>query len=287
MQKKPNWFKVKFPGGENYREVKSLLKSHNLHTVCQEAKCPNIGECFESRTATFLISGKICTRNCSFCNVEKGIPQTLERNEPKEVAQAVKMLNLNYAVITSVTRDDLKDGGAYHFAATIKEIKKTSPQCQIEVLVPDFGGSQKSLEIVLKEKPYVLNHNLETVKRLYPLVRSKANYERSLELLKIAKELDENILTKSGIMVGLGEKWEEILEVLKDLRKVKCDIVTIGQYLAPSEKHFPVAKFLNPEEFQKLKEIGEKLGFAYVESGPLVRSSYKAETKKTFEKEKR
>jgi lipoic acid synthetase len=272
----PLWLKVKPPLGENYRKVKSLLSSLDLHTVCQEANCPNIGTCFEEKTATFLILGRICTRGCSFCDVDRGVPLPLDVSEPLHIAEAVKNLGLEYAVITSVTRDDLEDGGASHFAHVIREIKNLNPDCKVEVLVPDFKGDLESLKIVLTEKPFVLNHNLETVKRLYPIVRKSADYQRSLDLLKKSKEYDSSILTKSGIIIGMGEEWEEIIELMQDLKDIKCDLLTIGQYLSPSDEHLPVVKYYPPEDFEKLKKIGEKMGFMRVESGPLVRSSYHA-----------
>ena len=272
----PLWLKVKPPFGENYRKVKSLLAQLDLHTVCQEANCPNIGTCFEEKTATFLISGKICTRGCNFCNVDRGVPLPLNPLKPLHIAQVVKKLSLEYAVITSVTRDDLEDGGASHFAQVIKEIKNLNPDCKVEVLVPDFKGEIEPLKIVLKERPEVLNHNLETVKRLYPLVRKSADYKRSLILLEKSKEYDSSIITKSGVIIGMGEEWEEIVELLKDLRGVNCNLLTIGQYLSPSDKHLPVKKYYPPEDFSSFKRIAEEMGFIKVESGPLVRSSYHA-----------
>lgn len=272
----PLWLKAKPPLGENCRKVKSLLAQLDLHTVCQEANCPNIGACFEEKTVTFLILGKICTRGCNFCNVDRGVPLPLNPLEPLHIAQVVKKLSLEYAVITSVTRDDLEDGGASHFAQVIKEIKNLDPDCKVEVLVPDFKGSFESLKIVLKEKPEVLNHNLETVKRLYPVVRKGADYKRSLILLEKSKEYDSSIITKSGVIIGMGEEWEEIVELMQDLRRVNCDLLTIGQYLSPSDKHLPVKKYYSPEEFVELEKIGVKFGFLKVESGPLVRSSYHA-----------
>jgi lipoic acid synthetase len=272
----PQWFKVKPPLGENYRKVKSLLNGLKLHTVCQEANCPNIGNCFEEKTATFLILGKICTRGCSFCNVERGIPLELDSSEPLHIAQAVELLKLEYVVITSVTRDDLEDGGANHFARVIRKIKESNPDCKVEVLVPDFKGNPACLEIILEEKPVVLNHNLETVKRLYPLVRKGADYARSLSLLKKSKEYNDSILTKSGIIIGMGESKEEIIGLMQDLRGVDCDLLTVGQYLSPSAEHLKVEKYYFPEEFEELKKTGEDMGFRKVESGPLVRSSYHA-----------
>ncbi|OGC85572.1 MAG: lipoyl synthase [candidate division Zixibacteria bacterium RBG_16_43_9] len=272
----PLWLKVKPPLGENYRKVKSLLSSLDLHTVCQEANCPNIGTCFEEKTETFLILGRICTRGCSFCDVDRGVPLSLDVSEPLHIAEAVKILGLEYVVITSVTRDDLEDGGASHFAEVIKKIRESNLECKVEVLVPDFKGDFESLKIVLREKPFVLNHNLETVKRLYPIVRKGADYQRSLNLLGASKDYDSSILTKSGIIIGMGEKWEEIIELMQDLKDIKCDLLTIGQYLSPSDKHLQVKKYYPPEDFYELKRIGEKMGFTKVESGPLVRSSYHA-----------
>jgi lipoic acid synthetase len=272
----PLWLKVKPPFGDNYRRLKSLLAELGLHTVCQEANCPNIGTCFEEKTATFLVLGKICTRGCNFCDVDRGSPLPLNPLEPLHIARAVKHLSLEYAVITSVTRDDLEDGGASHFAQVIREIRNLNPDCKIEVLVPDFKGKFESLKIVLEEKPDVLNHNLETVKRLYPVVRKGADYKRSLFLLEKSKEYDSSIITKSGIIIGMGEEWGEIIELLKDLRKVNCDLLTIGQYLSPSDKHLPVKKYYPPQDFFSLRRTGEEMGFIRVESGPLVRSSYQA-----------
>ncbi|MDP3025440.1 MAG: lipoyl synthase [candidate division Zixibacteria bacterium] len=272
----PLWLKVKPPLGENYRKVKSLLSLLDLHTVCQEANCPNIGTCFEEKTATFLILGRICTRGCSFCDVDRGVPLPLGVSEPLHIAEAVRKLGLEYVVITSVTRDDLEDGGASHFAEVIKKIRESNLECKVEVLVPDFKGDLESLKIVLTEKPFVLNHNLETVKRLYPIVRKGADYQRSLNLLRASKDYDSSILTKSGIIIGMGEEWEEIIELMQDLKDIKCDLLTIGQYLSPSDKHLPVVKYYPPEDFEKLRKTGEKIGFMRVESGPLVRSSYHA-----------
>jgi len=272
----PLWLKVKPLLGENYRKVKSLLSELGLHTVCQEANCPNIGNCFEEKTATFLILSRVCTRGCSFCDVERGTPLPLDPLEPLHIAEAVKKLGLEYVVITSVTRDDLEDGGASYFAQVIRKIRESNPGCKVEVLVPDFKGNLESLEIVLKEKPEVLNHNLETVKRLYPVVREGADYKRSLILLEKSKEYDSSILTKSGIIIGMGEGWEEIIELMQDLKKVNCELLTIGQYLSPSDKHLKVKKYYSPEDFGELKRVAEKIGFRKVESGPLVRSSYHA-----------
>lgn len=274
--KRPEWLRVKTSWGENYRRLKFLLADSSLHTVCQEANCPNINHCFETKTATFLILGNICTRGCQFCNVERGIPLPVDEEEPRRVAVAVKELGLGYAVITSVTRDDLPDGGASFFAQIIREIRNLIPDCKIEVLIPDFLSSFESLKIVLDAKPDVLNHNLETVKKLYPEVRKGADYQRSLNLLCAAKDYNQTLLTKSGIMIGLRETWDEIINLMKDLRNANCDLLTIGQYLSPSRQHLPVLKYYHPDEFAELKSIGEWMGFLHVESGPLVRSSYQA-----------
>jgi lipoic acid synthetase len=276
LTKRPEWLKVETHWGERYRQIKSLLNQSGLHTVCQEANCPNRSHCFDSGTATFLILGDVCTRGCGFCNVKRGIPSPVDEDEPLRIAQAVQIMELEYVVITSVTRDDLEDGGAFLFARTIKEIKQRMPSCQVEVLIPDFAGYFQSLETVLIAEPDVLNHNLETVKRLYPKVRKGADYQRSLELLSNVKKIDKNIITKSGIMLGLGESKEEIIDLMEDLRRVECNLLTIGQYLSPSENHLPVSKFYHPDEFYELKQIGERIGLNHVESGPLVRSSYHA-----------
>lgn len=274
--KRPPWLKVNASWGENYRRLKTLLADSNLHTVCQEANCPNINHCFENKTATFLILGNICTRGCRFCDMKRGTSLPTDSDEPQRVAEAVKKLRLEYAVITSVTRDDLSDGGASLFAQTIREIRTLIPDCKVEVLIPDFSGSFESLKTVLDVKPDVLNHNLETVKRIYPNVRKGADYQRSLNLLRIAKDYDQNLITKSGIMIGLGESWKEIIDLMRDLKNVKCDLLTIGQYLSPSKQHLPVSKYYHPDEFAELKRTGERMGFLHVESGPLVRSSYQA-----------
>lgn len=248
-----------------------------LNTVCKEAGCPNIYECYGSKTATFLILGSVCTRNCGFCLVEKGKPDALDTGEPNRVADAVSKLGLKYAVITSVTRDDLEDGGASVFAATISQIRKKVPDCKVEVLIPDFKGNRKHLDLVLDEEPDVLNHNIETVERLYKLMRKSFDYERSLNIIRYSKaKMTDGRMTKSGLVIGMGESWNEIIETINDLKDNGCDIITIGQYLAPSRKHHPVAKFYTPEEFEALKEISFKTGFKHVMSGPLVRSSYHA-----------
>ncbi|MCD6452143.1 MAG: lipoyl synthase [Acidobacteria bacterium] len=273
----PDWLKVRFPSGEEYRRVKLLLRRLHLHTVCESARCPNIGECFNRGVATFMILGDVCTRNCRFCNVEKGVPLPLDPEEPKRVAEAVVKLNLRYAVITSVTRDDLPDGGAGFFAETIKMIRKYSPSTRVEVLIPDFKGDPEALETVLSASPDVLNHNLETVRRLYPEVRPQADYERSLAVLKRAKEHVPSLLTKSGLMVGLGEDISEIKEAMADLRETGCDLLTLGQYLQPTPSHLPIARYYHPDEFRKLAREGMEMGFLHVEAGPLVRSSYRAD----------
>ena len=274
--KRPVWLKVKTSWGEDYRRIKSLLGRANLHSVCEEASCPNISHCFENGTATFLILGDTCTRGCKFCDVKRGVPLPLDETEPKRVAEATGELKLQYVVITSVTRDDLPDGGASVFARTIEEINKSVQNCRVEVLIPDFAGSFRSLQMVLNAKPDVLNHNMETVRRLYPVVRKGADYQRSLDLLLNAKKIDTNVITKSGMMLGLGEHRDEIIVLMNDLRKVDCYLLTIGQYLSPSEERLPVAKFYHPDEFAELKIVGERMGFKHVESGPLVRSSYHA-----------
>lgn len=268
--------KVKIPSGQNYFKIKSLL-NNKTHTICQEARCPNIAECWDKGTATFLILGNTCTRYCSYCNVKTGTPNAADKNEPKRIANLVNKLALNYAVITSPTRDDIEDGGSEIFAQTIREIKKIKNNCKVEVLVPDFKGNISSITKVLKEEPYVIGHNIEVVEKLFPEIRPYGNYKLSLKILKRAKEISKNILTKSGIMIGLGEEKEEILKLMQDLRKIKCDIFTIGQYLQPSETHHKVKRYYSPTEFHELKEIGLNLGFKHVFSGPLVRSSYHAE----------
>jgi len=272
----PEWLKKRAPKEELLQEMRGLLRSLSLHTVCEEARCPNIGECFARKIATFMILGDRCTRNCRFCAVKKGNPSPLDPQEPENVAKAVNKLRLKYVVITSVTRDDLNDGGANQFAKTIKEVKKLNKETKIEVLIPDFKGFLSSLKKVIEAEPFVLNHNLETVPRLYSEVRPQANYMRSLKLLKQAKELNSSIHTKSGLMVGLGETFDEIVKVMKDLRKVKCEILTIGQYLRPSIKHLPVKEYIRPEKFQEYEKIGKSLGFLAIISGPFVRSSYRA-----------
>lgn len=274
-KRRPSWLKVSLPAGDNFHDVLALVKRKRLHTVCQSAHCPNIGDCWSRRTATFMILGNKCTRNCGFCAVESAPPEPVDLDEPERVAEAVKILSLRYAVITSVTRDDLPDGGAHIFAETIRMIKTRLPNCMVEVLVPDFHGNQSALKIVIDAKPDILNHNLETGARLYPIVRPQADYQRSLQLLSEAKNM--GAITKSGMMLGLGETLDEIRISMSHLRKVKCDILTLGQYLQPTRKHLPISRFVTPEEFNRLKEQGLRMGFKLVESGPLVRSSYHAD----------
>jgi lipoic acid synthetase len=274
--KKPPWLKKRIPPFQDLQRVKSILNDSSLHTVCEEARCPNLGECFSRGTATFLILGRRCTRNCGFCAVEHGTPAPPDETEPERVAQAVKKMSIHYIVLTSVTRDDLPDGGAFLFAKTIRAIRALSPKIKIEVLIPDFKGDLNSLEAVLKECPEVLNHNIETASRLYPEVRPLADYKRSLHLLKRSKEDYPHIPTKSGFMLGLGETHEEVLEILRDLKEVGCDFLTIGQYLQPRQDHLSVVRFIPPEEFEEYKKIGEGMGFKSVASGPFVRSSFHA-----------
>lgn len=275
--KKPDWLKVKIEGDYNTADVRNVLTKFSLNTVCKEANCPNRMECYNRKTATFMILGKVCTRNCTFCNVTKGSPEEVNSQEPINVAKAVKELNLRHVVVTSVTRDDLPDGGAGHFADTIKEIKKLNPEVTIEVLIPDFKGDKSSLYKVVEAKPNIINHNVETVPRLYSKVRPMADYQRSLELLNEVKNMDSTILTKSGLMVGLGETYDEVIEVFKDLRKVDCDILTVGQYLSPSSKHHPVIEYVHPDVFKLYKDAAYGMGFKFVASSPLVRSSYHAD----------
>lgn len=273
--RRPDWLKARIPSGETYAGLKQLIDEHKLHTVCGEARCPNMGECWNSGTATFMILGDVCTRSCGFCAIKTGMPTELDGDEPRRVADAVKLMNVKYAVITSVNRDELYDGGASIFADTIWKIREASPTCKVEVLIPDFKGDEFALNIVLDAFPDVLNHNIETIPRLYPTVRPQAKYERSLELLHRAKK--RGFVTKSGLMLGLGETLEEVIDVMKGLRKIGCHILTLGQYLQPTKEHLPVARFVHPDEFKMLKEKGMELGFKHVESGPLVRSSYHAE----------
>lgn len=273
---KPDWIRIKLTTGDNYQDIKTMMRSKTLHTVCEEARCPNIYECWANRTATFMILGDICTRACRFCAVNTGMPTELDLQEPERVAEAAENMNLRHCVVTSVARDDLKDGGASIFAGTVAAIRKRLPLCSVEVLIPDFMGDEDSLRIVMDAKPDILNHNIETVERMSDRVRAKAKYRRSLELLQRAKKMQPDIPTKSSIMLGVGEEWDEILQAMDDLRAVDCDILTIGQYLQPSPKHLRVEKYYTPEQFAELKEEGMKRGFSHVESGPLVRSSYHA-----------
>ena len=272
---RPAWLKAKLPAGENYGRLKGIVDSHKLHTVCEEARCPNMGECWNNGTATFMILGDICTRSCGFCAVKTGKPVELDADEPARVAEAVKLLGVRHAVITSVHRDELFDGGAQIFAETIRQTRVVNPGTTIEVLIPDFKGDEFALNIVLDAFPDILNHNTETVPRLYSVVRPQAKYERTLELLDRAKR--RGYRTKTGMMLGIGERIEEVVEVMKDLSKIGCDILTLGQYLQPTKEHLPVDRFVHPDEFRELKETGERLGVKHVESGPLVRSSYHAE----------
>jgi lipoic acid synthetase len=274
--RKPPWLKKRIPPFHNLQKVKTILEEADLHTVCEEARCPNLGECFSRGTSTFLILGKICTRNCGFCAVEHGVPAWPVETEPEKVAQAVQKMDLQYVVITSVTRDDLSDGGASLFAKTIGAIRMLDPKIKVEVLIPDFQGDLDSLKTVLKEGPDVLNHNVETISRLYPEVRPQADYQRSLDLLRRSKEDFPHILTKSGFMLGLGETREEVLGLLRNLREVRCDFLTIGQYLQPRQDRLPIERFIPPEEFEEYKRIGEEMGFIAVASGPFVRSSFQA-----------
>ncbi|WP_218093906.1 lipoyl synthase [Paenibacillus solanacearum] len=276
IERKPDWLKIKLTTGDNYKELKNMMRGKTLHTVCEEAKCPNIHECWANRTATFMILGDICTRACRFCAVNTGLPTELDLQEPERVAEAAEQMGLRHAVITSVARDDLQDGGASIFAETIRAVRQRNPLTRVEVLIPDFQGSEASLRIVMDAKPDILNHNVETVERLSDKVRARAKYRRSLELLERAKQMAPSIPTKSSIMLGVGETWEEIVQTMHDLRAVDCNIMTIGQYLQPSLKHLSVEKYYTPEQFAELKAEGMKLGFRHVESGPLVRSSYHA-----------
>ncbi|MDE3179359.1 MAG: lipoyl synthase [Acidobacteriota bacterium] len=275
--RRPDWLKVRLPGGSNYSDLKAIMRGLGLHTVCESARCPNVAECWGHRTATFMILGDHCTRRCAFCAVPKGSPHgQVDWDEPERVAEAARAMGLNYVVVTSVDRDDLKDGGAAVFALTIKALRKAISGVRVEVLIPDFRGSTEALETVLRARPDVLNHNCETAPRLYPVARRGAKYDRSLRLLTHSREVDPSIPTKSGVMAGLGETFQELCSVLKDLKDAGVEIVTIGQYLRPSGEQLPVARFYTPEEFRALKAEGERLGIRHVESGPLVRSSYHA-----------
>jgi lipoic acid synthetase len=272
----PSWLKVRFPGGETYHELKKLVRSQQLHTVCESANCPNIGECWEKRTATFMILGNTCTRRCAFCAVQTGRPEDYDLQEPVRVAKAVATLNLRHAVITSVDRDDLPDEGSWVFAETIRQIRRLDPKIRVEVLIPDFKGSRANLDAVIQARPDVLAHNLDTFPRLFPQVKPKSSYQRSLELLIYSKKKDPFLKTKTGFMLGLGEEPEEILAGMADVAAAQVDILTLGQYLRPSFKHAPLVKHYSPEEFAEWKRIGAAQGISHVESGPLVRSSYHA-----------
>ncbi len=271
----PSWFKVEAKTGQDYLDIKQTMERLKLHTICEEARCPNRWECWNARTATFLILGDICTRRCHYCSVETGRPLTVDHEEPQRVAEAVQALALRHAVITSVNRDELPDGGAAIFAQTIRETRRLSPACTIEVLIPDFEGNEAALATVCSEQPEILNHNIETVRRLFPSLRPQGKYQRSLELLRQGKQ--HRMTTKSGLILGMGETMDEARDVMRDLRAVSCDIITIGQYLQPTRNHLPVARYYDPSEFSALKEEGLAMGFTHIESGPLVRSSYHAE----------
>jgi len=273
----PDWLKISIPGGQEFKKIKQQLRSSHLHTICEEAKCPNLSECFQKGTATFLILGDTCTRNCRYCNVKNGIPDTLNPDEVRDVSESVQKLDLSHVVITSVTRDDLKDGGASIFADAINAIKIKKSTCSIEVLIPDFQGNQQSLQTVLSAKPDVLNHNIEVVKELFPSVRPEGDYKLSIDVLKQSKRYNSELITKSGFMVGLGENKDQIYQLLQDLKQVDVDILTIGQYLQPTKKHVPIKKYYTPQEFNELSIIAKNMGFSHIESGPLVRSSYNAE----------
>ncbi len=271
----PPWFRVRLQAGPHYQELRQLVDTHQLHTICEEARCPNLWECWNNRTATFLILGDICTRRCHYCSVTTGRPLAVDTEEPQRIAEAVKRLKLRHAVITSVNRDDLQDGGAGLFAETIRRVRSFNPDCTVEVLIPDFQGKEKDVATILRERPHIFNHNIETVPRLFPTIRPQGKYRRSLAVIEWANT--HGARTKSGLMAGLGETQEEIRLVMKDLRQAGCDMMTLGQYLRPTPHHAPVARFYSPEEFEKLKEEALTLGFQHVESGPLVRSSYHAE----------
>ncbi len=275
LGKRPDWLKVKLPTGENYGEVRTLLKEKKLNTVCEEARCPNMAECWNNRTATFMILGDVCTRSCGFCNVKIGMPGELDLDEPRRVVDSIIELKLKHAVITSVNRDELEDGGSTIFKECVRLLRKDKPDCTVEILIPDFKGEENAFNIIMQSPPDILNHNLETVKKLYHAVRPQAMYERSLQLIKWFKE--RGLKTKSGIMVGIGEEPMEVIELMKDLVNHGCDILTIGQYLQPTKQHLPVDRFVTPDEFAMYKTEGLKLGFKIVESAPLVRSSYHAD----------
>lgn len=277
IERRPEWLKVRLPGGPNYQELNGIMREQALHTVCEEARCPNIGDCWERRTATFLILGNVCTRNCSYCAIAHGMPSELDLAEPERLARAVAAMGLRHAVVTSVNRDDLADGGAFIYAETIRKIREFAPTCTVEVLIPDFKGDAGALQTVLEAQPEILNHNIESVPRVFKVVRHGGNYGRSLELLRRAKEWGYTSFTKSGIILGMGETRDELLGTMDDLRAVDCDVLTMGQYLRPGPDYHPIDRYYTPEEFRVLKEEGLRRGFKYVESGPLVRSSYHAD----------
>lgn len=285
LGKRPDWLKVKLPTGDNYSDVRSIMREKKLNTVCEEAKCPNIAECWNHRTATFMILGDTCTRSCGFCNVKLGLPTELDLDEPRRVVEAIKQLNLKHAVITSVNRDELEDGGSFIFKECVRLLREEKPDCTVEILIPDFKGDEKAFETIMQFPPDILNHNLETVKRLYHAVRPQAKYDRSLNLIEwFSREAGSRfagkscrLKTKSGIIVGIGERTEEVLEIMNDLLQHGCEIMTIGQYLQPTKQHLPVDRFVPPDEFRMYKEEGLKMGFKVVESSPLVRSSYHAD----------
>jgi len=277
MRRHPDWLKVRIGGGENFSKVKNLLRSAKLHTICEEARCPNIAECFGGGTAVFLILGNVCTRDCKYCNVIHGNPGSLNKNEPRDIAESVKTLGLKYVVVTSVTRDDLLDGGARVFSQTIQEIRQLNPVVHIEVLIPDFKADRTALQSIVDSAPDVINHNIEVVETLFPEIRPQGDYQRSLSVLRIIKTMDNQIKTKSGFMIGLGETKEQILSTIQDLKTAHVDFLTIGQYLQPTKQHPEIKKYYTPDEFQEFKNIALGLGFAHVESGPLVRSSYHAQ----------
>ena len=276
IRRKPDWLKVRPPGSPEFNRVRAVLADLRLHSICQEARCPNVAECFQSGTATFLILGNICTRNCAYCNVRRGTPAPPDSGEPERIAAAVKTLGLSYAVITSVTRDDLPDGGAEMFARCIHHLRRGVPGCRVEVLIPDFRGSRNALDAVLESGPDVINHNMEVVKPLFTQLRPRGDYETSIEIIRKIKAFHGKLVSKSGFMIGLGEEWSDILELLEDLAAAGCERITIGQYQQPNRDRCPVKKYYHPDEFEALKHIASHMGFRHVESGPLVRSSYHA-----------
>jgi lipoic acid synthetase len=275
--RRPEWLKVRLPGGPHYRDLVGIMRTQALHTVCEEARCPNIGDCWERRTATFLVLGNLCTRNCAYCAIAHGLPTELDLQEPERVARAVQAMGLRHSVVTSVNRDDLKDGGAGIFAATIRKIREYIPACTVEVLIPDFKGDAAALQTVLDAGPEILGHNIESVPRVFTVVRHGGDYARSLELLRRVKAWGYTAFTKSGIILGMGETRDELLQTMCDLRSIDCDVLTLGQYLRPSSDYHPIDRYYTPQEFAELKQIGLEMGFKYVESGPLVRSSYHAD----------